>query len=149
MGEGFDLSTLMSMFGGANAGANFGSGIDQPQLTGMFGGTPQAPGANFMNGAMPSTPTMANFNAGTLPQGQQPLSFGMAGYGQGGTMPNLSGLGALGGMKQPQQAPAMAPQMAGGGGGGNIRGMFSALMHKPTLQQVHPTLGLLGNVMGQ
>lgn len=149
MGEGFDLSALMGMFGSGNVGANFGAGMDQPQLTGVFGGTPQTPGGNLMSGTLQTMPTMQNFDAGTLPSGfQAPGSFGMGGYGQGSSMPNLGAMGGLGGLGGQKPQAAMAPQMVGGGGG-NVRGLFSALMHKPTLQQVNPTLGLLGNVMGR
>lgn len=149
MGEGFDFSSLMGMFGGgAGAGANFGANVSQPQLTGVFGGTPQTPGGDFMSGTMQTMPTMQNFDAGTLPGGfQAPLSFGM-GAGQGGaSMPNLGGLGGLGG-GQPQQRPQAMPMQVGGGGGGNTKGLFSSLMQSPNLRQVNPTLGLLGNVMG-
>ena len=153
MGEGFDFSSLMGMFGGGGgAGANFGAGLEQPQLTGMFGGTPQTPGGNLMSGSLQTMPTMQNFDAGTLPGGfQAPGSFGMSGYGQGASMPNLGGLAGLGGGQKQQQPQAMPMQMGGGGGGGgggNMRGLFSALMQSPQLRQVNPTLGLLGNAMG-
>lgn len=153
MGEGFDLSALMSMFGGAggNAGANFGANVGQPQVTGVFGGTPQTPGGNFMSGTLQSTPTMQNFDAGTLPQGSQPLSFGMGGYGQGMQMPNIGALAGIGGMKQQPQGAAPMPQFgggAGGGGGGSMKGLFSSLMRSPELRHVNPALGLLGNVTG-
>ena len=148
MGEGgFDFSSLMGMFGGGgDAAANFGANVGQPQVTGVFGGTPQTPGGNFMSGTMQTMPTMQNFDSGTLPQGQQPLSFGMGQYGQS-AQPNLGLLG-MGGAKQqqPQHAPM---QMAGGGGGGNMKGLFSALMRSPNL--THQALAmptLLGNSMG-
>lgn len=148
MGEGFDFSSLMGMFGGGGgAGANFGANVGQPQLTGTFGGTPQTPGGDFMSGSLQTMPTMQNFDAGTLPSGfQAPGSFGMNGYGQGASMPNIGALGGLGGQKQ--QQPQAMPMQVGGGGGGNTKGLFSSLMQSPHLRQVNPTLGLLGNVMG-
>lgn len=38
--------------------------------------------------------------------------------------------------------------MAGGGGGGNMRGLFSSLMQSGTPRHVNPTLGILGNFLG-
>lgn len=141
MGEGFDFSSLMGMFGGGGAGANFGANVGQPQLTGVFGGTPPVAGGNLMAG---QAPEMVPFYGG----GQNyamPTQDYLAG-GQGASMPNLGALGGLGGQKQQQQAMPM--QAGGGGGGGNTKGLFSSLMQSPHLRQVNPTLGLLGNVMG-
>lgn len=153
MFEGFDLSALANMFGGGTGAAGVGgmtgnvpAGYQFGDLTngnmaagGQFGGAPS--GFDFMNGSL-----------GTNAQ-NQPLSFGMQGYGQGGGQPNIGSLlGGMGkGMQQPQQHGGGAVPMGGGGGGGggNMKGLFSQLMRQPNLVHQFNTnsnLGLLSQV---
>ncbi|MCT9125414.1 hypothetical protein [Cupriavidus gilardii] len=57
----------------------------------------------------------------------------------------LGSLGGLGGGSRGAAAPMAMP--VGGGGGGNMQGLFSSLMLNAQPRQVNPTAGLL-NILG-
>lgn len=148
MGEGMDFSWLSSMFGGGGAGAGFGDSVGQPQLQGIFGGTPQQAGGQFMSG---QAPEMVPFYGGGQNFQMPDMNFGQASQGGMGGMPPMGLMGLAGGAISNKDAQQQVPQMAmSGGGGGNTKGLFSALMRQPNLVRQAPATPTIfgGNLFG-
>ena len=143
MGEGMDFSWLSGMFGGGGGG--FGDSVGQHQVTGIFGGTPQQAGGQFMSG---QAPEMVPFYGGGQNFDMPSMNMGQSGSGMDMSALGLLGMaGGQGGQQQQQQAPQMAMS---GGGGGNTKNLFSSLMRKPNLVHQAPATPMLmgGNLFG-